>query len=345
MVGCNETNNHSIETDKTAPLVLNYAQNFKLISGEEGTTIQIIDPESKKIEHTISPKQIQEFQKKQRIVALSSTHIGMLSKLNELESVIGIQNIDYVHNATIKSNFRAKKIIQFGDESMIPLEKLISAKPGIIMYSGFNKRFPHQEQLEKLGILVLPNYDWKENHPLGKAEWIKLFGVLYGEEEKAVKIFNELKIAYLELEKEAMRLSDSKPVLSGNIFGDIWYTPAGESYYAQLFRDARINYPYSNSKGTGSLAFGLEKVLTENKHAKFWINPGANSLNELQTINSKAKFFDAFKAKQVYCYTPSGNKYWELAVIEPHHVLSDLIQISHPKSKITEELYFYSKLE
>jgi iron complex transport system substrate-binding protein len=46
--------------------------------------------------------------------------------------------------------------------------------------------------LQKSGLKVMFNGDWTEQSPLGKAEWIKFFGALYGLDSKANSVFSEI---------------------------------------------------------------------------------------------------------------------------------------------------------
>ena len=48
-----------------------------------------------------------------------------------------------------------------------------------------------KEQLEQLGIPVLVERSSYESHPLGRMEWLKLYGVLLGKEELAKELFDE----------------------------------------------------------------------------------------------------------------------------------------------------------
>ena len=57
-------------------------------------------------------------------------------------------------------------------------------------------------QIKKLNILCLPIYDWKETHPLGKAEWIKFIGYLVGKQDEANDYFKHLEIRYNLLKKD-----------------------------------------------------------------------------------------------------------------------------------------------
>ncbi len=61
-----------------------------------------------------------------------------------------------------------------------------------------------KQKLEELGIPVLVDQASHETHPLGRTEWIKLYGVLLGEEEKALELFNQQK-AYLEQASQGER--------------------------------------------------------------------------------------------------------------------------------------------
>jgi iron complex transport system substrate-binding protein len=150
---------------------------------------------------------------------------------------------------------------------------------------------------------------------------------------------------YNNLKKEAKKLSVSELVLSGNIIGGEWFCPGGNSFNARLFKDANISYNYFNNENTGSISLSQEKILSENIHAKYWINPGVGSLLELKNINSKAILFDAYKNKQVYCYFSNKNFFWEISSIEPDKILSDLITITHPDLKFNRKLYFYNRLK
>ena len=324
-----------------------YAKHFKISMKEKQTVLEIMDPETGMIQREIdiSPFTQTKNPEPVSIVALSSTHIGMISKLNEANKIVGVSGMQYVSNALVKANFEQKKVIELGEESTIPLEQIIQSKANIIIYSGFGKEFPHQKQLEKLGIICIPNYDWKELHPLGKAEWIKLFGVLLKKEQAANDYFTHIEKEYKSLKELAKNSKKSDCLFSGNVFGDFWYTPAGESFNAQIFKDANCAYAYENSKGIGSLSLTLEEVLQQNATCKYWINPGASTLDELKQQNPKAVFFDAFKKNNVYCYSKEGNNFWEMSAIEPHKVLSDIIQLTHPEMHLEKPLYFYSQLK
>jgi iron complex transport system substrate-binding protein len=345
---------------KTKSVVLNtegiikYAKNIEIIKNKDFVLVHLKDPETNQIEKRFAlnknnskvPKGYIEIKTPiTSIVALSSTHIGMLAKLNLTSIVSGISNHLYVYDPLILKKYQSGQVIEMGDENSIPVELIITSKSNVLMYSGFGNDFPHEEQLEKIGIICLANYDWREIHPLGKAEWIKLFGYLTRTEKKANHYFSEVEKEYNDLKKIALKLKSKPSLFSGSLAGDTWYSPSGESFNAVLFKDANCNYKYAKTKGTGSIALSFEQIFKDNRLTEFWLNPGVVSKKELLSVQSKFGNFEAFKNDKVFSYSHSGNEFWERSAIEPHHVLSDLIHILHPEIKNKRNSYFYRQLK
>ncbi|GAL75808.1 vitamin B12 ABC transporter [Nonlabens ulvanivorans] len=147
-------------------------------------------------------------------------------------------------------------------------------QPDLVMGYGIDGDNPIYESIQKAGIPVIYNGDWIEKHPLGKAEWIKLFGVLYGKEKEADRIFKEIEKEYLETKILAQTL-ESPSVIAGATWKDTWYLPYGNSWQGKIIADANGNYIYANTTGTGSLSYNVESVLTDAQNADIWIAPGS----------------------------------------------------------------------
>jgi len=66
-----------------------------------------------------------------------------------------------------------------GNSTQINTEVLLNLKPDILV--GFSMQSVNKvyTTIEKSGIPVILNGDWLETTPLGRAEWLKLFGALY----------------------------------------------------------------------------------------------------------------------------------------------------------------------
>lgn len=330
------------KAEKETPIQLvKYAEHFQIQVQGELTLIHIYSPEDHRLERTVTLQS----DKKKRLAVLSSTHVGMLEKLNSISSIVGISNSLYVHNPQLLRQLKAGKVIELGEESQIPVESIIRSGCQAIVYSGFGKEFPHSKQLDKIGIDCIVNYDWRENHPLGKAEWILFFGYLIGKEAEAHAYFNQVCREYKALQAESKTFKKHPKVISGNMWGDQWNAPAGESYNAELFRDAQADYVYKNTKGTGSVFNSLEKIIQDNSETDFWFNTGMPTKKLILQAQPKLSFFGPFKKDQVYDYSRAGNRFWEMSAIEPHHVLSDYIQILHPDETEKGKLYFYQQVK
>ena len=333
---------------------INYAKCIDIHETKTGTIVTIIDPEAN-IHHPYflgktkegCPKNAHFIQVPiQGIIALSGTHVGMLSVLNEIDLIRGIPNAAYIYNKTLRQRIAKGKARSLGTENGIPVESIIATKADVLMYSGgFGSGYPKEVQLQKLGTLCIPNFDWKEAHPLGKAEWLLLFGYLTGKEQQAKDYFAKIEKRYLDLCKQAKKAGRQPNVFSGNLIGDIWFAPTGQSFGGILLRDAGADYSGKNTKGTGSLERSMQDVMTKERNTEFWIDPGATSLKDLLKRDQRYQYLSAVKNKKVYCYSHNMNRFWEMSIVEPDKVLFDFIRIFHPELGLKGHLNYYKQLQ
>lgn len=362
LLSCGETtkdspvNQHSAdqasrEDETPEKIAIEFAENFSIRSVKGGYELELIDPNSHEVESTYQLT-FDHSQKGKNVIhlpmnnlaVLSQTSVGMLSKLDALGTVTGISKIDYVYSPDIKKRFRKGEITEFGDETNLPIEKIVKSSTQLILYSGFGSEFDGEGKLRKLGIQSLPNYEWRETHPLGRAEWIKLLGILVDKAEQANTLFDKIKTNYEDLRWKVRNLDDQPSLISGNFYSDQWTAPAGDSYMAILFQDAKANYMYQSSKGTGSIFLPIEKVVADNRATDYWINPGVASKAVLSEMNPKAKLVGAFE-QGIYCYSHEMNKFWEKSAIEPDFLLEDFIHIFHPNFEPGAKLHYYKPVK
>jgi len=186
---------------------------------------------------------------------------------------------------------------------------------------------------------------------LGRAEWIKFFGILFDKEQLADSIFNVIENNYLEAKKIALKSTKQQTVLSGAIMSkDIWNLPAGDSFVAQFLEDANVNYLWKNTKGKGSLSLSFESVFEKGINADYWIAPGYfSSKEQMLSSNKLYEKFSTFKEDKIY--SPSIKKgktggiiYYELAPTRPDLVLKDIIKITNPELLPNYKLTFFEKM-
>lgn len=357
-----ETNNEEINTNKNSKI--EYAKGFD-ISYQEGykvITLKNAWPGTEKVFKyaLIEEATILEFPEQydaivtipiKNIVVTSTTHIPSLEMLAVDQTLIGFPNLDYISSKKTRERINKGLIKELGKNEDINTESLIELSPDVVIgfaVDGNNKTF---NTLKKTGIPVLYNGDWTETSPLGKAEWIKFFAAFYNKEALANKLFSEIKTAYLNAKKLALKAKNKPTVLSGAMYKDIWYLPQGKSWAAQFIADANGKYLWSDSEGIGSHSLNLESVLEKGEHAQFWIGPSYfTTMKQLEEAHAVYKQFDAFKKDQVYSFThkvgdTGGLLYFELAPNRPDIVLKDMIKILHPALLPNHNLYFFDQLK
>ena len=286
-----------------------------------------------------------------KIVVTSTTHIPMLELLNEETAIVGFPYSKFVSSEKTRALIDAGKITEVGKETSLNTEILLDLQPELVVGYSVSSADKSLTTIQKAGINVIYNGDWLEETPLGRAEWIKFFGVLFDKEKQADSIFKVIENNYLEAKKIALK-SDKKPtILSGAIMSkDIWNLPGGESFVATFFKDANFNYLWKDTKGKGSLSLSFESVFDKGQNADLWLAP-AHYTSKEQLIKSNPLYaeFNAFKNNNIY--TPISLKgktggiiYYELAPTRPDLVLKDLIKIVQPELLKEYEFTFYRKL-
>lgn len=322
-----------------------YAEAFKIIYHNTFIEIAILNPdtgllvESYKLSTNDKKDNSKIVKDIQSVVAMSATQVGMLRKLGLEDKIVGFSNFQYLCDPLSTS-----RVNEVGDISAANAEAFLEVNPDIVLYSGFSDQHPILNKLEKANMQTFKVYEWKETHPLGRAEWIKVYGVLFQKEKEANAIFEKVKTEYFKTADRLKSLEPSESTFAGTYFGDFFNVPAGNSYMAKLFEDANVNYKYADSEGTGSLNLSLEEAITANKNTEYWLNVGVASKQELELQNQKFGHLDAVKNNKVYTYFNNTNCFWENSTINPHLVLKDLGKIFHPELFEDYEFEYYEQL-
>ena len=286
------------------------------------------------------------------IVVTSTTHIPMVELLQSENAIVGFPHGQYVSSERTRKLLDAGKIAEIGKENSLNTEILLDLQPELVV--GYSVTSPDKSltTLQKAGINVIYNGDWLEETPLGKAEWIKFFGVLFGKEKQADSIFKAIETNYVNAKKTALLGLQKPTVLSGAIMSkDIWNLPAGESFVAQFLKDANLTYLWKDTKGKGSLSLSFESVFDKGANADIWIAPGYfTSKKQLLESNALYAKFKAFQDDNIYTPTTKKGKsggvlYYELATTRPDLVLKDLIKITNPALLPDYELVFFEKMK
>jgi iron complex transport system substrate-binding protein len=343
---------------------IHYAKGFSILNHEGYSVITVSNPWPKanksytyilKEKNGIVPDSLKQFTVVlvpiKNIVVTSTTHIPSLEMLGVEKSLVGFPNLNYISSEKVRALIDDKKVKELGANQALNTEVLIDLQPDAIIGYGLDNNNPTLDNLQKNGLKVLLNGDWNEQTPLGKAEWIKFFGALFGKQEMANSLFSKIEKDYLNTLEIAKRASSNPTILAGDMYEDKWYLPQGTSWGCQLLKEAQGNYLWAETTGTGSLSLSFETVLEKGINANLWITSGQfGSLKEMLDANPHYAQFKAFQNKNVYSFSAKKGKtggilYYELAPNRPDIVLKDIVKILHPELLPTYQPFFFEKLK
>ena len=343
---------------------IQYAKGFSILNHEGYSVITVSNPWPKanksytyilKEKNGIVPDSLNQFPvilvPIKNIVVTSTTHIPSLEMLGVEKTLVGFPNLNYISSEKVRALIDAKKVKELGANQALNTEVLIDLQPDVIIGYGLDNNNPTLDNLQKNGLKVLLNGDWNEQSPLGKAEWIKFFGAVYGKQELANSLFSKIEKDYLHTLEIAKRGTSHPTILAGDMYEDKWYLPQGTSWGCQLLKEAQGNYLWAETTGTGSLSLSFETVLVKGKNANIWITSGQfGSLQEMLDANPHYAQFKAFQNKNVFSFSGRKGKtggvlYYELAPNRPDIVLKDIVKILHPELLTGYKPFFFEKLK
>lgn len=348
LFSCNsKTENHKINDKPIKIETPKYAKGFNIEYYENYKVLNIFNPwEKGNIQEKIyitSEKNLT-FPKNNVVIitpieniAISScTHIEFINLLDSVNIIKGVCSPELIYNSTIQKLYKEKKITNLGDAFNINIELLLNLNPQGLMLSTYNKQDNNTKRLEQSGIQLLYNNEWTESTLLGRAEWIKYFGILLDKKEKADSIFNHIEANYLLAQKLAKSITNKKSVMVGSNFKGTWYVPGGQSYMGQLLKDSGADYYYSNTSDTQSIPLNFETVLDKFHNADVWLNAPTSTIQELFEIDSRHKLFNSAIKGEVYAFLARTNSYgandfWESGIAHPDLLLKDIIWALYPE--------------
>lgn len=286
------------------------------------------------------------------IICMSATHTAMIGALGEEKTITGISGTDLIYSESLNERIKQGLVRDVGYESNLNNELILGLKPDLVMMYGIGgESTGYVSKIKELGVHIMYNADYLETDPLGKAEWIKVFGALYCRGNMADSIYKSEYSDYENLRNFISENIKNHPrVMLGLPYRDTWYISPGNSYISKLIEDAGGRYIWDDKKSDISMPLGIENVFVRAVSADFWLNTGtAMHLAELAETDYRLADLPVFKSGKIYnnnlkITAGGGNDYWETGTIHPSLILGDMARIFHPDLFPGYELYFYRKL-
>ena len=233
-------------------------------------------------------------------------------------------------NASSGNASAQNSIVDCGSSMAPDIERIIALKPEAILVSPFENSGGYGK-LDKLHIPIIEAADYMESSPLGRAEWMKFYGMLFGKDKnisttvagkalttvagkalttvagkaseatlpascelKADSLFAKIEKEYLKLKAEAGKLPKGLSILTERKTGNVWYVPGGQSTIGILLKDANARYIFSDDKHSGSLPMSPEQILAKGSQVDVWAFKyfGGAPLSQVQLLQE----YDGYKA-------------------------------------------------
>ena len=269
----------------------------------------------------------------QSVISFSATQWAVFLRLGEIDRVKGILEGRFVTDSTMRSLLAQEKVYDIGTEAAANIERMIQIQPDILLYSPYFDG--NQGGLNITGAVLFPFADYMENTPLGRAEWIRVIGMLTGCEDKADAWFDNIERRYQALSTLCTEVEQRPTVFSDLAFNGQWYVAGGRSYMAKLFADAGADYIWKDNPSTASVPMDAESILAKAQHADFWrvinSNPFPMTYESLAKESPVYPLFDAFKNHKIIVCDILSTGYFEQSQCEPDLLLADFIHFFHPE--------------
>mgnify|MGYP004645395313 FL=1 len=291
-------------------------------------------------------------------VVFTAPHCQLMYELGCKNAITGVCDKDYINIPDIKERVKLsdgkvstsdtdKVIIDCGSSMQPDIERIIALKPEGLFISPFENSGGYGK-LDKLHIPIIETADYMETSPLGRAEWMKFYGLLFKSEERSDSLFSSIEKEYLALKAEAAKLPQGLSILTERKMGSVWYVPGGKSTMGILLKDANAKYIFADDTHSGSLAYGPERILSKGTQIDVWafkyFGGKALSKNDLLAEYEGYKVLKAFNSNSIYQVDTSTQPYFELTSFHPEILLREFIILAHPKATQFGKLRFYQHL-
>ncbi len=311
----------------------------------------------------------------ERSAVFIAPHCQLMYELGCQQAIRGVCDLNYINISDVRKRAASagkassgnasagNSIVDCGSSMAPDIERIIALKPEAILVSPFENSGGYGK-LDKLHIPIIEAADYMESSPLGRAEWMKFYGMLFGKDKnisttaagkaseaavgkaseaavgkasgatlpascelRADSLFAQIEKEYLNLKAEAGKLPKGLSILTERKTGNVWYVPGGQSTIGILLKDANARYIFSDDQHSGSLPMSPEQILAKGKQVDVWAFKyfGGAPLSQVQLLQE----YDGYKALAAFS---RGNIYQVDTSTVPYFELTSF----HPELLLRE---------
>ena len=246
----------------------------------------------------------------QNIYLVATSAMDLFCALDGLDSIsLSGTNADGWYIDKAKKAMEDGDIAFAGKYSAPDYELILSKNCDLAIESTMIYHQPEvQEKLEKFGIPVLVEHSSYESHPLGRTEWIKLYGVLLGKEDQAQKLFQE-QVDKLKSVEDSENTGKTVAFFYINSMGAANVRKSND-YVSKMIELAGGEYifhdPAEDDNALSTMNMQMEEFYAKAKDADYiiynsTIDGELDSIDELLAKSSLLADFKAVKDGNVWC--------------------------------------------
>lgn len=311
----------------------------------------------------------------ERSAIFIAPHCQLMYELGCQQAIRGVCDLNYINISDVRKRAASagkassgnasagNSIVDCGSSMAPDIERIIALKPEAILVSPFENSGGYGK-LDKLHIPIIEAADYMESSPLGRAEWMKFYGMLFGKDKnisttaagkasgaaagkaseaavgkaseatlpascelRADSLFAKIEKEYQKLKAEAGKLPKGLSILTERKTGNVWYVPGGQSTIGILLKDANARYIFSDDQHSGSLPMSPEQILAKGSQVDVWAFKyfGGAPLSQAQLLQE----YDGYKALAAFS---RGNIYQVDTSMVPYFELTSF----HPELLLRE---------
>lgn len=271
----------------------------------------------------------------QSAVVSTSVHCSLIDQLGAYSCIKGVCDMQYIYLSQLQEDCRKGMIKNLGESINPNIEGIIDLEPDVIMLSPFQNSGTYGK-LGKLDVSIIECADYMEPTALGRAEWIRFYGLLTGTSTQADTLFRGIEERYNSLRAKAQAAASKAPTVALDFkYGNTWFVPGGKSTMGRLLADAGARYIFADTDKSGSMELPIETVFDKAIDADIWLvrynQTTDKTYAEIASDYANYANMKAYKTGRIYGCNTRTTHYYEETPFHPDLLLADMVGIFHPE--------------
>ena len=234
----------------------------------------------------------------ERSAVFIAPHCQLMYELGCQQAIRGVCDLNYINIPDVRKRAASagkassgnasagNSIVDCGSSMAPDIERIIALKPEAILVSPFENSGGYGK-LDKLHIPLIEAADYMESSPLGREEWMKFYGMLFGK-NKNISTTVAGKASEAAVGKASEAAAGKASEATAGKASEATLPASCELRADSLF--AQIEKEYLDLKAeAGKLPKGLS-ILTERKTGGVWYVPGGQSTIGILLKDANARY-------------------------------------------------------